>query len=147
MPFSAGSSRQTPARRWNKNLVKSYCLFLFLGLIFVACTSSETDNTPVELPVSDTKPTLLVFCNNADVLCTDLGYITENLTAVFGEDSVSIAYIFVDSGYGARVFNMLELSDMPSFVIFSPEEGEVFRSSGEVNIDELISTIANILRD
>ena len=122
-------------------------LLMLLVLILVACTSSGTGTATFALPVSDTKPTLLIFCNNAEVSCTDLGYITEQMTETFGEDIISIAYVFVDSVIGLRFFETLELSEIPSFVIFSPEDGEVFRTSGEVNIDEWSGYIADILND
>ncbi|MEM9951004.1 MAG: hypothetical protein AAF846_05355 [Chloroflexota bacterium] len=120
-------------------------LFLCILVLSIFVTACSNTNNIEEFPLSDTKPTLLVFCNNTDVSCFDLEYIATHLKDQFGEESLSTIYLFVDGVYGARIFEILDLPNIPSYVVFSSEQEEVYRSSGDVDLDELDIVFSDLL--
>ena len=115
--------------------------YLLLGLTFLAVSCNNQNG----LPVADNRPKLSIFCNATDVSCIDLGYITEDMDRLFGENSIVISYIFVDSPIGEEMSNTLGVSDIPSFLIFNADDEEIYRLSGEFNIELIEQQIRNLL--
>lgn len=112
-------------------------------MFVIGCSSLRDD----ELPLSDNRLTLLVFCNNTDISCIGLEYIGTYLQDQFGEESFTSVYLFVSSEYGARIFEILDLPNIPSYVVFSSEQEEVYRFSGDVELDELDTIFSDLLSD
>ncbi len=113
-------------------------------IVFVLVACSNRDN--VDIPLSDDKPTLLVFCNNTDVSCLDIGStVSPYLDEQYGEDAITRGFFFIDSPLGARIFDQLELSTIPSYVIFDSNQIEVFRHTGDIELNELDEVFSQLL--
>ena len=116
---------------------------VFLIFTVVSCATEDPD---LDLPIAEDTITLLVFCNNTDVKCTDLQYIPEYVDNTFG-DEISTASVFVDSPRGREISDTLEISDIPSYVIFRPSGEEAYRALGEINIETIGEQITILLTE
>jgi len=125
-------------------------LSMILLFIISACNSIEpipNSESEIEIPFSTGKPTLYVFCDNHNVSCFDFQYITEQLGSKYGYDKISLSYLFVDNDYGFRIFNELNLSNIPSYVFFDTNGEEVIRFEELIDMNTIDSTIASIFND
>lgn len=125
-------------------LLHKYALIFLLALFLQSCNAAA-DN--ITIPLSDDSPTLLVFCNNTDVSCLELGEITPHFDDVFGADTISIGYVFIDSDQGMRIFDALSLDSTTSYVFFNSEQQELFRLVGEIELDELSERVSDSMQN
>lgn len=121
--------------------IKLIWLICLLSII-TACSSTQD----VDIPVADDVPNLTVFCNNDSVPCFELSdTISPYLATRYGEDVIGTSYFFVSSPLGARIFDELELSELPSYVIFDENKNEVFRHEGEIELEQLEAVFSELL--
>lgn len=108
----------------------------------VACSNRGN----VDIPLSEDKPTLFVLCNNADVSCVDISdSVSPYLVQQYGEGVISQIYYSIDSSTGARIFDQLELSTIPSYLIFNSNQTEVFRHTGDIELNQLDEVFSQLL--
>ncbi|GAB5494543.1 MAG: hypothetical protein Phog2KO_47580 [Phototrophicaceae bacterium] len=111
-------------------------------ILLIACSSTPD----IDIPLSDDSPTLLVFCNNTDVPCINISSsVSPYLTEQYGEDTITQAYFFIDSSMGARIFEQLQLSSLPSYVIFDSDQTEIFRHEGDIDLEQIDGIFSQLL--
>ena len=130
------------------------CLKLLVLVGFVIFLSSCNGNNftvpqrnNATLPLTGTRPTFYVLCNNTDVRCTDFTYLTNYFESIFGEDTITFVYFYVDSEYNRDIVNSLEITSLPTYMIFDTQKQEVFRASGTVELDVLESELRTLLQE
>ena len=113
-------------------------------IVFVLVACSNRDN--VDIPLSDDKPTLFVLCNNTDVSCAEMSIsVSPYLVQQYGEGVISEIYYSIDSSTGASIFEQLELSTIPSYLIFDSNQIEVFRHTGDIELNQLDEVFSQLL--
>ena len=91
----------------------------------------------LEEKIAEKTPSLVAFVHAAEHDAVDVKYITEELSAIYG-DKVNI--IRVDSSYNRPVIRKYNLNAYPTWILFK-EGQELMRESGEKTVNQLSQLI------
>ncbi len=113
-------------------------------LIFILLISVAACGGDVNIPHSDERPSILLYCNFSDPQCEEMQDIIDNANAVDPE-AFTFVYTNLNAMFGRRQYEYLELEEHPSFVIFDANGNEVSRVEGVFDRETVDAELAKVL--